>query len=94
MICRSLEEVRENIDSIDDRIISLIAERASFVAQAAAFKKNEEGVRAAGRVEQVILRVREKAGKYGAPPDIAEAVYRTMINGFINIEMKEFHNNK
>ena len=39
MVCRSLGEVRENIDRIDNEIIRLIAERASYVIQASSFKK-------------------------------------------------------
>lgn len=37
MNCNSLEEVRENIDRIDDAIIQLIAERGQYVIQASAF---------------------------------------------------------
>ena len=90
MKCSSLEEVRENIDRIDDNIIQLIAERTEYVRQAAAFKKSESDVRAADRVEAVIAKVREKSQKYGASPDISETVYRNMINGFINMEMTEY----
>lgn len=90
MKCSSLEEVRENIDRIDDSIIRLIAERTDYVKQAAAFKKSENGVKAPDRVEAVIKKVREKALKYGASPDITETVYRNMISGFINMELKEY----
>ena len=92
MKCTSLEEVRDNIDRIDDAIIRLIAERTEYVRQAAAFKKSEEAVKAPDRVEAVIVKVRDKAEKYGASPEIAEAVYRNMINGFINMEMTEYKN--
>lgn len=91
MECKSLEEVRENIDRIDDAIIKLIAERGSYVAQASAFKKNEESVKAPNRVETVITKVRIKAEEYGANPDMAETLYREMISCFINMEMDEFN---
>ncbi len=91
MICKSLEEVRSNIDRIDDAIIKLIAERGGFVAQASKFKKNEEGVRDTSRVEKVIQKVCEKAELYGANPDMVEALYREMISRFINMEMLKFH---
>ena len=89
MKCENLEQVRENIDRIDDQIIRLIAERGTYVVQASAFKKDEEGVRDNSRVEKVISKVRKKAEEYGANPDMTEAVYREMISRFI--EMKEFH---
>ena len=91
MICNNLEEVRSNIDRIDDAIIKLIAERGDYVAQASKFKKNEDGVRDTSRVEKVIQKVREKAKLYGANSDMVEALYREMISRFINMEMSEFH---
>lgn len=90
MQCSSLEEVRANIDRIDDEIIKLIAERGSYVVQASAFKKSEEGVKAPKRVEAVILKVRSKAEEYGADPDMVEALYREMISRFVNMELTEF----
>lgn len=90
MKCNSLEEVRENIDRIDDNIIKLIAERGSYVLQASEFKKSEEGVKAPARVEAVIQKVRGKALEYGANPDMVEALYREMISRFVSMEMDEF----
>lgn len=92
MVCNSIEEIRSNIDRIDNEIIKLIAERGTYVVQASSFKKDEEGVKDAGRVEQVIVKVRAKAEEYGANSDMVEALYREMISRFINVEMSEFHN--
>ncbi len=88
MKCSSLEEVRKNIDRIDEEIIQLIAERGNYVAQAASFKKNEEGVKAPARVEAVLRKVRASAAEHGADPDIVEAVYREMIRQFTSAEMR------
>lgn len=94
MKCNSLEEVRANIDRIDNEIIKLIAERGGYVVQASGFKKNEEGVRDTNRVEKVIQKVREKATLYGANEDMVEALYREMIHRFVSMEMKEFQHQK
>lgn len=91
MICNSLDEVRENIDRIDNEIIKLIAERGTYVIQASQFKKDEDSVKDTGRVEKVIAKVREKAEEYGADSDMIEALYREMISRFVNMEMSEFH---
>ena len=88
MQCSSLEEVRSNIDRIDNEIIKLIAERGNYVIQASKFKKNEAGVKAPDRVEAVIAKVRKKAEEYGA--DMVEALYREMISRFVNMELQEF----
>lgn len=93
MKCRSLEEVRENIDRIDDAIIKLVAERGEYVVQASAFKKDEAGVKAPNRVESVIVKVREKAEASGANADMIEFIYREMISRFIEMEIDAFHKN-
>ncbi|WP_310602650.1 chorismate mutase [Anaerosporobacter sp.] len=94
MKCNSLEEVRGNIDRIDNEIIKLIAERGTYVVQASTFKKSEDGVKAPNRVEAVIEKVRSKAEEYGANPDMVEALYREMISRFVNMEMEEFKKNE
>lgn len=90
MKCVSIEQVRENIDRIDNEIIRLIAERGEYVTQAASFKKTENAVRDNSRVEAVIKNARSKAGQYGASPELVEAVYREMISRFIDSEMSVF----
>lgn len=93
MACKSLEEVRNNIDRIDKEIIMLIAERGNFVKQASKFKKDSQDVTAPQRVEAVIQKVRHLSEEYGANPDMVEKLYRDMIENFVHIEMNEFNNN-
>ena len=89
MKCKNLDEVRGNIDRIDREIIKLIAERSTYVAQAASFKKNSYEVKAPQRVEAVINKVRDLAHENNVNPDIVENIYREMINSFINFELSE-----
>ncbi len=88
--CASLDEVRENIDIVDRRIIKLLAERGGYVKQAATFKNTAEEVEAPKRVEEVVNKVRGLAREYGMSPDVAERVYRAMISGFIEYEKEEY----
>jgi isochorismate pyruvate lyase len=86
----SLDEVRANIDRIDREIVRLMAERSGYVRQAARFKSSTSDVEAPARVESIIARVRGIAEREGLSPDIAEAVYRTMIDCFIDQEKQDF----
>jgi isochorismate pyruvate lyase len=88
--CNSMEEVRENIDNIDQNIVELIAKRGAFVSQAAKFKKDKQDVKAPKRVEEVISKVLTYAKKSNANQTVVENVYRSMIDAFIKAEMKEF----
>lgn len=85
--CTSLDEVRQHIDRIDRELVTLLARRGNLVAQAAAFKKTSDDVRAPARVEQVIAKVRGIAEETGASAQVVEQVYRAMIDAFIAEEL-------
>lgn len=86
---RSLADARDRIDGIDAEIIALLTRRQSLVRAAAAFKNDEQAVRAPDRVEHVIAGVRARAQATGLVPDVAEAVWRAMISAFIAVELTE-----
>jgi isochorismate pyruvate lyase len=88
--CATLDEVRMNIDRIDRQLVTLIAERGGFVAQAATFKTSTEDVKAPKRVEAVISKLRAYALQEQADPDTVEAIWRTMIANFTKAEIKDF----
>lgn len=87
--CSSLQEVRDNIDDIDHKIIALLAERGVYVKQAARFKKDGAEVPAPARVAQVMAKVNALAQELGANRWVVEQVYRAMISAFIAVEMEE-----
>nr|WP_167374946.1 chorismate mutase [Acinetobacter piscicola] len=87
--CESLEQVRENIDQLDQQLIDLIATRQFYVDQAVRFKRTTEDAQSPERVQQVINKVRQKAFEVGTDPDLIESIYREMIQHFIQRELKE-----
>lgn len=86
--CASLDEARGEIDRLDREIVRLMAERGTYVRQAARFKKSVADVPAPKRVEAVIAKVRGLAEANGLEPEIAEAAYRAMIGAFIDLERR------
>ena len=88
--CNSIDEVRNNINNIDEQIVKLIALRGHFVNEAAKFKKDTADVKAPKRVEEVINKVKNLAQLNGANEEVVENVYRIMIDSFIKAEMNEF----
>jgi isochorismate pyruvate lyase len=86
--CNTLGEVRTNIDRIDRQMVALIAERGSFVREAARFKANPAAVEDKARVEQIIAKLRTLAAEDGAPPDVVEATYRALIAAYTDEERK------
>jgi hypothetical protein len=56
----------------------------------AAFKSDHSAVRAPDRVQQVIDKVCKHATELGLPTVIIEKVYRTMIDAFIDYELRQY----
>ncbi|HJO67939.1 MAG TPA: chorismate mutase [Sphingomonas sanguinis] len=81
--------MRTNIDRIDDEILRLMAERSRYVAQAGRFKTSAATVRDDARIRQILTRIREKAAKQGLNPDVAEATFRAMVEGFTAQEARQ-----
>lgn len=90
--CSSLEEVREEIDKLDDQIVELIAKRNRYIHQAASFKESVEEVKAPERVDTVIQRVRSKALSLNLSPNLISKLYKIMINEMVESEIAEFRN--
>ncbi len=86
--CANLREVRTNIDRIDHEIVKLIAERGSFVHEAARFKENPAAVEDKNRVEAIIQKLRGIAGETHVAPEVVEATYRAMIAAFTEEEKR------
>ena len=87
--CKTLSDVRKNIDALDRKIVALFAERGGYVKQAAQFKKSDDEVKAPDRVAQVLEKVAGIAREVGANEEVIVAIYRAAIAGFTNLELSE-----
>jgi isochorismate pyruvate lyase len=84
--CQSMGEVRAEIDRLDNALVDLVAERFSYVDRAWQLKNNPAEATVPWRIQQVIDKVRERAGEKGLPPELVEAIWRQMIGWFIQYE--------
>lgn len=85
-----LSGVRAGIDAIDGELVRLLARRQRLVERAGALKRGraEDAVRDRDRVAQVVSSRRRTAVEAGLDPAVAEAVWRTMIDAFIALELR------
>jgi isochorismate pyruvate lyase len=84
--CESMDQVRAEIDRIDDAILNLVAERFSYVDRAWQLKMGRESAVVPWRIQQVIDRMRAGAAERGIPPELAESLWRQMIGWFVQYE--------
>lgn len=87
--CESIEEIREQIDLIDQNIILLFAKRYEFVKEVVKFKdKTEDAIIANERKELVIKQRSEWAESYGLDKKAFAELFRFLVDHNISKEMK------
>lgn len=86
---KTLAELRASIDSLDQQIIDLLAQRAHVVEQIGELKTTDEEVVATDRQRQVFATRRAWATERGLDPELVERLYRQMIDYFIEKEREQ-----
>jgi isochorismate pyruvate lyase len=85
--CRSMKDVRAQIDALDGELVALLARRASYVDRAAELKPGEGlPARIGPRIDEVIGNVRRRAAGEGLDPDLIERIWRELIEWSIDRE--------
>ena len=78
--CRTMTELRAEIDRIDRNLIAVLAERAAYIDRAIDLKPAEGlPARIAPRVAEVLDNVRRLAEDHSLDPDLAEALWTQII---------------
>lgn len=78
--CASMAEVRQGVDALDRAIVTLLAERQRYMDAAARIKPSRDVVHDDARIEDVVAKVLAAAAPAGLSADIAEPVWRTLID--------------
>lgn len=87
--CKTMTDVRAEIDRLDAALVPLLAERFSYIQRASELKSTPEDARVEWRVQQVLDKVAGHAESAGLPLDLAETVWRNMIEWSIQYEKVE-----
>lgn len=86
--CQSLEEIRNEIDKIDEHIISLFSERHKYVEEIVRFKHDKDAIIARERKDHVIIQRKKWAESKGLNADTFEKIYTLLVNSNIEHEME------
>jgi isochorismate pyruvate lyase len=87
--CKSIDEVRAEIDRIDKEIIGLLGKRFLYVKEVVKFKKpDKDSIYAKDRFNKVIEERSRWAKSYGLDATVIEQIYRILMNYFIEEELK------
>lgn len=92
--CESMDDVRVEIDRIDEALVELVAERFTYVDRAWQLKNSPDEAVVPWRIQQVVDKVRVQAEEKGLPPELAESLWRQMIGWFIQYEEQQLEKAK
>jgi isochorismate pyruvate lyase len=86
----ALAACRAEIDALDAELVRLLGRRVEVVDRVVAIKREHDiAALLQDRVEEVVAHVREEAEICGAPPDLAESLYRALIAWTVAYEEKK-----
>lgn len=88
--CRTMAEVREEIDRLDRVLVGFLAERQAYIEAAARIKQRQEEVRLEWRIEDVVAKVLAESEAAGLSKRIAEPVWRELIDRCIDHEHEKW----
>ena len=88
--CDSMAELRVAIDTLDARLVALLAVRQAYIERAAQLKTDRDQVRDPERIEDVVSKVIAEGERAGLSAGIAEPVWRTLIEASIRHEFDAF----
>src|SRR5690242_4501137 len=84
--CESKDDVRAEIDRIDQQLLALLAERHRYVTRMAEIKTDPHEAYDPVRIESIISRVRSRSVDLELDEDQAELIWRTLIDWNVNYE--------
>ncbi|WP_345890827.1 chorismate mutase [Devosia oryzisoli] len=84
--CATKDDVRLEIDRIDQALLALFAERHGYVTRMAEIKTDPHEAYDPKRIEAVVAKVRARSLDLDLDEDQAELIWRTLIDWNVNYE--------
>jgi isochorismate pyruvate lyase len=86
--CASMTDVRAGVDALDRELVALLVQRQGYMDAAARIKPERSAVRDTARIEEVVAKVKAEARRVGLSEQIAEPVWRLLIERCIAYEFE------
>jgi len=88
--CETMADVREGVDALDRELVTLLVCRQAYMTAAARIKQDRGTVHDEARIEDVVSKVLAEARRQGLSENIAEPVWRKLIERCIAFEFGEW----
>lgn len=85
--CLTMAELRAEIDRLDKALVELLSQRQRYIERAAEIKAHRHQIRDEARIADVLEKVTKAAAKSGLKPEIAQRVWRELMESSIALEL-------
>jgi isochorismate pyruvate lyase len=84
--CATKDDVRAELDRIDQALLGLFAERHRYVTRMAEIKTDPHEAHDPVRIAAILDKQRQRADELGLDEDQAELIWKTLIDWNVNYE--------
>lgn len=84
--CNTKDDVRDELDRIDQALLNLFAERHRYVTRMAEIKTDPHEAYDPARIGAILSKQRKRADELGMDEDQAELIWKTLIDWNVNYE--------
>tara|TARA_B100000902_G_C27152360_1_gene834413 strand:- start:31 stop:321 length:291 start_codon:yes stop_codon:yes gene_type:complete len=87
---KKLNLLRNRLDKLDNKLLSLIKSRTNLVNEVLKLKEFKKEIIDKKRINFILKKISEKSKKLNIDPKITKRIWKNMIWSFINYERKNF----
>jgi len=87
---KKLENIRNKLDKLDNRLITIIKQRTKLVDKVLSVKEKKNQIIDKTRIKKILTNIKKKSIKNNIDPKITKRIWINMIYAFIDYEKKKF----
>ena len=87
---KKLRKIRNQIDILDTKLLSLVKKRTHLVQKVIKLKKFKKQIVDKKRIGKVLLNIKKNSIKKNIDPKVTNKIWKSMIAGYIEFEKRNF----
>ena len=88
---KKLRKIRNQIDILDTKLLSLVKKRTHLVQKVIKLKKFKKQIVDKNRIKKVMINIKKKSISKKIDPKITQMIWRSMIKAYIDYERRNFY---
>ena len=90
----NITKIRKKLDTLDNRLLSIIKKRTKLVDQVLKEKTSKNQVVDKARIKVILKNIRKKSSKKKIDTTLTKNIWKSMIQSYIDYEFRKFKKKK